>query len=92
MSQRHQIVGEWVPGSQLDFLYFTNGSRYNRADMDARRSSYEFARESTAIIVHASARMILCLILLELGVVMLGVGYLCFELIYTILIKTIRLL
>jgi hypothetical protein len=62
----------------------------NQIRMEACRSTYESAREGTVIIVHASARMILCLMLLELGVVMLGVCYLFFELIYTIVIETLR--
>lgn len=79
-------------GSLFDSLYYSNGSGYNQLRMDACRSTYESARESTVIIVHASARMILCLMLLELGVVMLGVCYLFFELIYTVVIRTFRFL
>ena len=83
---------QFLPNTFLDPLYSGDGSGYNQKRMDACRSTYELARESTVIIVHASARMILCLMLLELAVVMLGVCYLFFELIYTIVMKTFRLL
>ena len=64
----------------------------NQKRMDACRNTYELAREGTVVIVHASVRMILCLVLLELGVVVLGICYLSFELIYSIVIRTLRLL